>query len=115
MKPVIETENLGKAFGPTIALEGVTLKLPPDEIIGLVGPNGAGKTTLFSILSGFLKPGRGSVKVLGHSPLSPELQGKVSILPQDASLRKGVNIGKQFEFFPYCFFDVLGSPRVVGG
>jgi ABC-2 type transport system ATP-binding protein len=109
LKPVIETENLGKAFGPTIALEGVTLKLPPDEIIGLVGPNGAGKTTLFSILSGFLKPGRGSVKVLGHSPLSPELQGKVSILPQDASLRKGVNIGKQFEFFA----RLQGIPRAM--
>lgn len=97
--PVIETQNLGKAFGATVALEGVNLELPANQIIGLVGPNGAGKTTLFSILSGFLKPGIGSVRVLGHSPLSPQLQGRVSILPQDAPLRKGVSIRKQFEFF----------------
>lgn len=99
MNPVVETEDLGKAFGATIALKGVNLKLPPHQVIGLVGPNGAGKTTLFSIISGFLKPGVGSVRVLGHSPLSPELQGRVSILPQDAPLRKGVSIRKQFEFF----------------
>ena len=97
--PVVETQNLGKAFGTTVALEGVNLELPSNQIIGLVGPNGAGKTTLFSILSGFLKPGIGSVRVLGHSPLSPQLQGRVSILPQDAPLRKGVSIRKQFEFF----------------
>ena len=99
MNPVVETKDLGKAFGATIALKGVNLELPPHQIIGLVGPNGAGKTTLFSIISGFLKPGIGSVRVLGHSPLSPELQGRVSILPQDAPLRKGVSIRKQFEFF----------------
>ena len=97
--PVVETQNLGKAFGATVALEGVNLELPSNQIIGLVGPNGAGKTTLFSILSGFLKPGIGSVRVLGHSPLSPQLQGRVSILPQDAPLRKGVSIRRQFEFF----------------
>ena len=99
MNPVVETKDLGKAFGATVALKGVNLEIPPDQVIGLVGPNGAGKTTLFSIVSGFLKPGVGSVRVLGHSPLSPELQGRVSILPQDASLRRGVSIIKQFEFF----------------
>ena len=99
LNPIVETRDLGKAFGATIALKGVNLEIPPHKVIGLVGPNGAGKTTLFSILSGFLKPGFGSVRVMGHSPLSPELQGRVSILPQDAPLRRGVGIRKQFEFF----------------
>ena len=99
MNPVVETKDLGKAFGATVALKGVNLEIPPHQVIGLVGPNGAGKTTLFSIISGFLKPGVGTVRVLGHSPLSPELQGRVSILPQDAPLRRGVSIIKQFEFF----------------
>jgi ABC-2 type transport system ATP-binding protein len=99
MNPVIQTNNLGKHFGATIALTGVDLEIPGGEIIGLVGPNGAGKTTLFSIICGFLKPNTGSLSVLGHAPLSPELQGRVSVLPQDAPLSKGVNIRKQFEFF----------------
>ena len=99
MNPVIQTNNLGKHFGATIALTGVDLEIPGGEIIGLVGPNGAGKTTLFSIICGFLKPSTGSLSVLGHAPLSPELQGRVSVLPQDAPLSKGVNIRKQFEFF----------------
>ena len=99
MNPVIQTKNLGKHFGATVALSGVNLEIPGGEIIGLVGPNGAGKTTLFSIICGFLKPNTGSLNVLGHAPLSPELQGRVSVLPQDAPLSKGVNIRKQFEFF----------------
>ena len=99
MKPVLQTKNLGKHFGVTVALSGVNLEIPGGKIIGLVGPNGAGKTTLFSIICGFLKPNIGSLSVLGHAPLSPELRGRVSVLPQDAPLSKGVNIRKQFEFF----------------
>ena len=45
LNPIVETRDLGKAFGATIALKGVNLEIPPHQVIGLVGPNGAGKTT----------------------------------------------------------------------
>ena len=99
MNSVIQTKKLGRRFGRVIALDDVNLEIPSGQIVGLVGPNGAGKTTLFSIVCGFLKPWTGTVHVLGQSPLSPELQGRVSILPQDAPLRRGTSIKKQFEFF----------------
>ncbi len=99
VNPVIQTKGLGRRFGAVVALDNVDLAIPDGQIVGLVGPNGAGKTTLFSIVCGFLKPGSGTVNVLGQPPLSPELQGRVSILPQDAPLQRGVSIKSQFAFF----------------
>jgi branched-chain amino acid transport system ATP-binding protein len=48
-------------FEGVTALDDVTLRVAPTEILGLIGPNGAGKTTLINVLSGFQKPSRGSV------------------------------------------------------
>ena len=47
------------------ALEGVTLDLREGELVGLVGPNGSGKTTLINLLSGAIRPSRGSIRVAG--------------------------------------------------
>ena len=99
INPVIQTNGLVRRFGHVVALRDVTWEIPGNQIVGLVGPNGAGKSTLFSIVCGFLKPDAGTVKVFGHSPLSPELQGRVAILPQDAPLQKGTSIRSQLTFF----------------
>ena len=99
MSKVLITKDLAKSFGSNSALRKISLEIESDQIVGLVGPNGAGKTTLFSLICGFLKPSSGSLEVLGHPPLSPQLQGRVALLPQDAPLLRGVSLRKQFEFF----------------
>jgi ATP-binding cassette ChvD family protein len=60
---VIEANNVGKAYGDNILIEGMTFSLPPGGIIGVIGPNGAGKTTLFRMISGQEKPDSGSFKI----------------------------------------------------
>jgi ATP-binding cassette ChvD family protein len=60
---VIETENLGKAFGDRLLIDDLSFKLPPGGIVGVIGPNGAGKTTLFKMLIGQEKPDKGTIKV----------------------------------------------------
>jgi ATP-binding cassette ChvD family protein len=60
---VIEANNVGKAYGDNILIEGMTFSLPPGGIIGIIGPNGAGKTTLFRMISGQEKPDSGSFKI----------------------------------------------------
>ncbi len=59
---VIEVENLQKAYGDKLLVEGLDFSLPPGGIVGVIGPNGAGKSTLFKMLTGQEQPDSGSVE-----------------------------------------------------
>src|SRR5271166_6333951 len=63
----IEARGLRKAFGTTIALNGVDLRIEEGRIVGLIGPNGAGKTTALHAILG-LTPYQGELRVLGRDP-----------------------------------------------
>ena len=60
---VIETDNVSKAYGDNILIEGMSFSLPPGGIIGVIGPNGAGKTTLFRMITGQERPDSGTFKI----------------------------------------------------
>jgi ABC-2 type transport system ATP-binding protein len=97
--PIIECRQLSHIYSGKLALADVNVELAAGEPIGLVGPNGAGKTTLLNILSGFLLPTYGSVKLFGYPPGASKLIGKVSALPQDARLDPSFTIGEQLVFY----------------
>ena len=63
----IEARGLRKAYGTTVALDGVNLRVEEGRILGLIGPNGAGKTTALNAIVG-LTPYQGELKVLGRDP-----------------------------------------------
>ncbi len=60
---ILVVDHLDKHFGGLHVTRDVSLTLKEGEILGLIGPNGAGKTTVFNMISGFLKPSSGTVKV----------------------------------------------------
>jgi ATP-binding cassette ChvD family protein len=62
-KVVIEADNVTKAFGDNILVEGMSFMLPPGGIVGVIGPNGAGKTTLFRMITGQDKPDKGTIRI----------------------------------------------------
>ena len=96
----VEVRNVTKTFGKQKALDGVSFDIPAGSVFGLLGPNGAGKTTLFSIMANFLKPAGGSIEVLGTNvDKIGDLQGKLTILPQDALFQGNVPVREQLEFF----------------
>lgn len=64
--PVLEVDDVARSFGDLRALNGVSLAVRPRTIHAIIGPNGAGKTTLFNILTGRLRPTRGTVRYLGR-------------------------------------------------
>ncbi len=63
---MIEFEDVTRTYGSTIAVDGLTLSVPPGELFALLGPNGAGKTTAIKMLTGLLRPTAGNVRVCGH-------------------------------------------------
>lgn len=92
---MIQCKQLHHIYFGKAALTHVSFELDAGEPIGLVGPNGAGKTTLLNILSGFLHPTSGTVRIFGHSPGATQLIGKVSALPQDARLDPSFTLTEQ--------------------
>ena len=62
---MIELNSVGKRFGGTTALKDVSLTLPGAEVLAVAGPNGAGKSTLLDVLTGFLLPDDGQIRIGG--------------------------------------------------
>jgi len=60
---VIEAENVSRAFGDRLVIDGLNLDVPPGSLVGVIGPNGAGKTTLLKMIAGVDQPDRGRVRV----------------------------------------------------
>lgn len=99
MSSLLEITDLSKRYGRTTALTSINLEIKQPAAIGLVGKNGAGKSTLLSILSGALRPNSGSIRILGETPQTIATTGKLSILPQDATFKKGIPVNKQLLLF----------------
>jgi ATP-binding cassette ChvD family protein len=60
---VIEAQDLRKGFGDNLLIDGLSFKLPPGGIVGVIGPNGAGQSTLFKMITGVEKPDAGTFTV----------------------------------------------------
>jgi ATP-binding cassette ChvD family protein len=60
---VVQAQEVRKAFGDRMLLDGATFDLPPGAVVGIIGPNGAGKTTLFRMITGHEKPDDGEFRV----------------------------------------------------
>jgi len=84
----IEATGLVKAFGETLAVDGVDLAVRSGSVYGVLGPNGAGKTTTIRMLATLLRPDAGSARVLGHDIVSEAeaVRGLVSLTGQLASV-----------------------------
>ena len=62
----LKVDGVSKSYGPTKALDGLSLRVEQGEFVALLGPNGAGKSTLFQLLTGLFVPDEGAIEVAGH-------------------------------------------------
>jgi ABC-type branched-subunit amino acid transport system ATPase component/ABC-type branched-subunit amino acid transport system permease subunit len=92
----LEIEDVAVHFGGITALNGASAKVESGEIVGLIGPNGAGKTTLMNVISGFIRPAGGSVRLFGTevASLPPEVRAELGVARsfQDATLFPGLTV-----------------------
>ena len=85
---MIDVTNLFKAYPGVVAVDGVSFKVEKGEVVGFLGPNGAGKTTTMRILTCFLAPTSGAVRVAGFDVLtrSLDVRRRVGYLPESNPL-----------------------------
>ena len=86
MERMIEVDGLVKHFGPIVAVDKVSFTVESGVVLGFLGPNGAGKSTTMKMITGFLTPTAGSVKVCGFDVVEKPIQAKTQIgyLPEGA-------------------------------
>lgn len=97
---MIRTEDLAKAFGRNVAVDGVSLHVREQEIFGLVGPDGAGKTTLIRMICGLITPDRGKVLLMGLKPRQMERNKEnLGYMPQRFSLYGDLTVWENIDFF----------------
>ncbi len=95
----IEARGLRKAFGTTIALDGLDLHIEEGRILGLIGPNGAGKTTALNAILGLI-PYQGELRVLGRDPWTErdQLMRDVCFIADVAVLPRWIRVSQAIEY-----------------
>ncbi|UCE64827.1 MAG: ATP-binding cassette domain-containing protein [Nitrospirota bacterium] len=83
---MVEIQKLRKEFGPILAVDGVSFTVGQGEVLGFLGPNGAGKSTTMKMITGFLTPTSGTVRISGFDIQEHPLEAKkrIGYLPEGA-------------------------------
>ena len=91
---MIEVKDLSKSFGEIQAVQGLTFLIEEGEIVAFLGPNGAGKTTTMRMMTGFLPPSGGTVRIGGHDVFRAPLAAKrkIGYLPEHPPLYETMKV-----------------------
>ncbi len=105
MTIMVEIKNLRKTFGSIVAVDGVSFTVGKGEVLGFLGPNGAGKSTTMKMITGFLTPTSGTVRVCGHDVQDDAIAAKTRIgyLPEGAPA--------YHDMTPASFLTFIGEMR----
>ena len=76
---MIEVKNITKKYGSFTAVDNISFKIEEGEIIGLLGPNGAGKSTTMNMITGYIEPTEGEIKVEGYDISKKPKKAKAQI------------------------------------
>src|SRR5689334_11072109 len=88
----VDLDGAVKRFGAVTAVDGISLRIRPGEVVALLGPNGAGKTTTVDMLLGLSRPDQGSARVYGRPPHDAVALGLVSAVMQTGGLLKDYTV-----------------------
>jgi ABC-2 type transport system ATP-binding protein len=97
---MIEVENLTKRYGPTLAVSGVSFSVEKGEVLGFLGPNGAGKTTTMRVITGYIPPTEGKVRVAGVDVAEEPLEAKrhIGYLPETPPVYPDMTVAEYLTF-----------------
>ena len=112
---MIAVENLWKRYPGVTALGGISMKVEPGKVLGILGENGSGKSTLFKILAGVAHASEGSVEIGGQS-VGIETRRITSYLPETNPFYDWMGVGEQLEFLAsfYPGWNMSKSRELLG-
>lgn len=98
---MIEVEGLTKFYGDFLAVSGVSFSVDRGETVGLLGTNGSGKTTTMRVLTGYMPPTSGTVRVAGHDLAADSLEARrhIGYLPESVPLYSDMTVDASLRFF----------------
>ena len=114
-QPVIHVDAIRKAYGRTIAVDGVSFDVQAGEIFGLIGPNGAGKTTTLECVEGLRQPDGGAISVLGLHPVRHvyQLQERIGVQLQAAQLQKRIKVREAVGLWASLYRKPVDGDRLI--
>ena len=100
MPEMVKLDTITKSFDTVKAVDGVSFEIGTGEVVGLLGPNGAGKTTTMRLLTGYLEPDSGTVRIDGLDPVDDPIAVRRSIgyLPENNPLYDEMLTGEYLRF-----------------
>jgi ABC-2 type transport system ATP-binding protein len=111
---VIQVDGLQKLYGNFPAVQGLSFRVGPGEVLGLVGPNGAGKTTTIRSIAGIIIPTSGRIRIAGHDLANDPVAAKsaLAFIPDEPHLFEYLTVEEHLRFVArlYRMGDV--SPRI---
>ena len=101
----IETQDLTRRFGKTLAVDDLNLRVPAGSLFGLIGPNGAGKTTTLRMLAGLLQPTSGQIALNGNIANHDwrDLQRHIGYMPDFFGVYEDMLVWEYLDFFARCY------------
>jgi len=111
--PAVELDGLTKSFGAVTAVDGLSLRVQPGEVVAFLGPNGAGKTTTIDMLLGLSRPDRGAVRVLGGTPDDAVARGRVAAVLQTGGLLKDLTVGETVRMTAHFYRHTRPAAEVL--
>jgi len=114
-QPVIHVNAIRKAYGKTVAVDGVSFEVQAGEIFGLIGPNGAGKTTTMECVEGLRRPDGGAISVLGLHPERHvyQLQERIGVQLQAAQLQKRIKVREAVGLWASLYRKPVDGDRLI--
>ena len=108
---MIETEHLSRDYGRTRALNDLTMRVEPGEILGFLGPNGAGKSTTVKILTGLIQPSAGRASIAGFDIVAQPIEAKkrLGYVPETGALYESLTPDEYLELIG-CLYHL--EPRI---
>ena len=97
---MIEVQHLTKRYGPFTAVDDVSFRVEPGEVLGFLGPNGAGKTSTMRVITGYMPPSEGQVTVAGYDVFTHPIDAKkrTGYLPETPPLYPDMTVREYLHF-----------------